>query len=133
MLLNNITELLEQMAIEGRRYFTPLYLSKRLNKKISEKDLTKLLLSPFCQDILISNFEVECPEGDTDFIEHDISLIPTEMRVCHLCGIDYIPDPKRIWVSFDFRDDYLQKIKKKNLQPESPLNQDIKKCELITV
>lgn len=133
MLLENIMELLEQMALEGRRYFTPLYINKRLNGVIFEKDLTVLLLSPVCNDILISNFELECPEGDTDIIINDISLIPNEVRNCSVCGIEYTPDPKRIWISFNFRDEYIQKVKKKNIQQEHTANQNLKECVLIKV
>lgn len=134
MLLNNITELLEQMALEGKRYFTPLYIYKRLNEDISENDLTKLLLSSCCHDIITTNFEVECPDGDTDIIIQDISLIPNEKRNCHLCGIEYFPDPKHIWISFNFKEDYIQQVKKKNYKHlENNTNQSPKEHLLMKV
>lgn len=116
MLLNDINDLLLQMALEERRYFTPLYIRQRLNNKASEKEITELLLSPICRDIVVPNFEVQCPNGDTDIIVHDLQSIPSEQRVCLLCDEEYAPDPRRIWISFDFTDEYSRKIKKKSSQ-----------------
>ncbi|KAA8673374.1 hypothetical protein [Clostridium sp. HV4-5-A1G] len=103
--------LLENMAIENRRNFSPLYVCKRLKTR-DIKEVTYSLINDF-KDILKINYEVECPNGDSDFIVDDISQIKDEMRICHHCGEKYIPDPKNIWLTFNFKDDFKDYVKKK--------------------
>lgn len=108
-----IVEILENMAIEGRRNFSPLYVCKRLGTE-NIKEVTAFLFSECCRDILKPNFEVQCPQGDSDFIVHDLNLVPINtVKICHICGSEYIPNLKDIWVTFDFTDDYIKHIKKK--------------------
>lgn len=108
-----IFDILESMAAEGRRHFSPLYVCKRLGTE-NVKEVIRFLFSDFCKDILRPNFEVQCPEGDSDFVVHDLNSIPTNtVKICRVCGVEYIPDLKNIWVTFDFTDDYIKNIKKK--------------------
>lgn len=132
-MLKDIYEVLEQMAIEGRKFFTPLYISKKLSFNIAEKDLTEILLKYF-HEVLITNFEVECPDGHSDFIVHDLDLVSTELVNCRICGMEYIPDPSRIWISFDFKPDFIELVKKKaRSSGNNHVNQKIEKCNLVTV
>lgn len=105
-----IIKLLEIMAVEGKRNFSPLYICEQLNIK-DEKEVAILLFS--LTDIVKPNYEVECPEGDTDFAVDNLDSITSEPRICHLCGAEYVPDPKRIWVSFNFVDSFKDEVKKK--------------------
>jgi hypothetical protein len=108
-----LNSLLEKMALEGRRYFSPKYICDRL-QNADLKEVTNYLLSNSYSDIVIPSFEIECPDGDSDFIVTDPSLIPTELRICHLCGMEYVPSPKRIWLTFNFTEEFKQYVKKKN-------------------
>lgn len=108
-----VMDLLQKMALEGRRYFSPHYICERLGID-DAKEVASFLLSATCKDIVIPRFEVECPEGDSDFSTTDISLISNDPRTCRYCGTEYIPDPKHIWLTFNFTDQYKQDIKKKN-------------------
>lgn len=106
-----IDDVLEEMALEGRRHFAPHYVCQRLG--ISEiKGVTNYLLS-LVGSKLIPSFEVECPNGDIDFAVNDPRLISKETRICHICREEYEPDPKRTWLAFDFTERYLLHVKKK--------------------
>lgn len=131
MRLYQIVKILETLALENKRYFTPLYIANRFSIDDIE-ELTKILLSPLCKGIVVPNFEIECPEGDTDFIVHDPLSIPDESRVCHLCGVEYVPNPKRIWISFNFSDEFVNDLKKKTYQYQKGLqNYQEKKLTLV--
>lgn len=126
MRLYQIIKILETLAIEEKRNFTPHYIANRFNIDDVE-ELTKILLSPLYKGIVIPNFEIECPEGDTDFIVHDPLSIPDEPRVCHLCGVEYVSNPKRIWISFNFTDEFTNNLKKKNCQHQKGLENNQEK------
>lgn len=126
-----VNDILEKMAMEGRRHFSPLYVCERLNTE-NIKDVVEFLFSDSCKDIIKPNFEVMCPEGDTDFIVHSLDLIPTnDVRMCHLCGTEYIPSLKDIWVTFDFTDGYINHIKKKTRCSLLPMMKNKKKSSVI--
>lgn len=112
--------LLEDMVIENRRNFSPLYICSRLDVD-DIKGITCLLINDF-NDILSVNYEVECPNGDSDFIVNDISLIKDEIRICHHCGEEYVPDPKNIWITFNFKDDFKDYVKKKESRQIKVMN-----------
>lgn len=108
-----LMSILESMAFEGKNHFSPLYISNTYKTADVEK-VVSLLLSDLFREIVIPILEVECPEGDADFTVQGINDLPQELRVCHQCGIEYVPDPKHIWVTFDFSADFKEFVKKKN-------------------
>jgi hypothetical protein len=108
-----INDALKEMAYEERKYFSPHYVSTRTG--IADlKYVTEHLLSLAASGkILFVNYEIECPEGDSDFSVNKLEDLVFEPRICHVCGVEYIPDLDRIWVTFDFYPDYVDFIKKK--------------------
>jgi len=114
----DIDNLLESMACQEKIHFAPSYVCNKLGINDSEK-VANYLLS-LVPKKLVPLFEVECPEGDSDFrVENPNSLPLEEPRVCHHCGIEYVPDPNRIWLAFNFADHYIKSVKKNNV-PKTP-------------
>lgn len=119
MIKYRIYELLKDMAKDDIKKFSPVYICERLcvdNIKL----ITCVLINNF-KDILKVNYEVECPNGDSDFIVDDISLIKDEMRICHHCGQEYVPNPKNIWITFNFKSDFKNYIKKSSHNIYNPV------------
>lgn len=106
-----IDDLLEIMAIEGRRRFSPNYVCERLN--IDDIMAVADYLISLTGQKLVPQFEVECPNGDSDFSVSDPRLITSDNRCCSICGEEYMPDPDRVWLVFDFTDKFVDHIKKK--------------------
>lgn len=110
-----IDDELEKMAIEGCQHFAPHYICQRLG--INEISAVADYLLSLTNSKLIPYFEVECPNGDSDFIVENPNYIPSEPRECSICGIEYEPDPENIWLAFDFTPQYLDHIKKNYSRP----------------
>lgn len=115
-----IDDLLERMASEGRNHFAPHYVCERLNYSLDQINSVADYLLSLSGRKLIPLFEVECPEGDCDFVIDNPLLLDNEYRTCSYCGTEYIPDPDRIWLCFNFTNDYLEHVKKKNALKQSP-------------
>lgn len=107
----DIDDLLEQLVLEGRQHFSPHYMCQRLG--ISDIDGVADYLLSLANVKLIPYYEVECPEGDSDFIIPDPTKLEQEPRICRFCGTEYIPDPNRIWLAFDFTKSFIDHVKKK--------------------
>lgn len=113
-----IDDALEIMAGEGRMHFSPLYVCERSG--VSDiKTVTEHMFSLVDYQLKVY-FEVECPEGDSDFAVTDPSSLNKELRVCSICGTSYIPSADRIWIAFDFLPEYVANVKKKQKAPFSP-------------
>ncbi|MCM3705303.1 hypothetical protein M3205_06120 [Cytobacillus firmus] len=111
-----IDEILEEMALENKSHFSPRYICNRSGIH-DLKAVTEYLIQLVGQKLRVT-FEVECPEGDSDFAVESPHELSNEKRICHICGVEYIPNPERIWVAFDFLPEYKQYVKKKrNLNP----------------
>ncbi|MCY9027164.1 hypothetical protein MOF32_30295 [Priestia megaterium] len=119
-----IDDILEEMAIEGKRYFSPHYIisiAKQSGQILTLKETTNHLLSLVGSNKKLQVFyEVECPNGDNDFPISSPLELSNEERTCHLCHVEYIPSPDRVWVYFDFTPAYKNYLKKKSLVPEQP-------------
>jgi len=109
--LFSIDDILEEMALEGKTHFAPHYINTRGGFNDLE-GVTKYLLKEVGTKLEI-NFEIECPEGDSDFAIDTLDEIPSEERECSICGILYTPSSDNVWVSFDFTSEYRNHIKKK--------------------
>lgn len=110
-----IDDLLERMAAEGRNHFAPHYICQRLNMPDTEvSDIADYLLSLSGKKV-IPLFQVECPEGDSDFVIENPLLLDESPRICRFCGIEYIPDPGRIWLRFNFTPEFINHVKKKTI------------------
>lgn len=109
-----IDDILEEMAIEERVHFSPHYVCTRAG--IDDlKSVTEYLLKLVGQKLIV-NFEVECPEGDSDFAVKTPQELRNEERACHICGKEYVPNPDRVWIIFDFIPEYKEYVKKKNIK-----------------
>lgn len=108
-----IDDLLRQMALEGRRRFSPRYICGRL--KINNDEEVANYLLGLAESKVIPMFEVECPNGDSDFFVDHPNKILYEPRYCSICGIEYIPDPDQIWLVFNFTNKYVE-YEKKNVE-----------------
>lgn len=106
-----IDEVLARMASEGRTHFSPHYVCTYIGVA-DLKSVTEYLLSLVGSKLKVY-YEVECPDGDSDFIITSPKELSGQSRKCSYCGIEYTPSPDRIWIAFDFTDDYLEFIKKK--------------------
>lgn len=110
-----IDELLRKMAFEEKRHFAPQYICEKLGLKDIQV-VSQYLLS-LVPKYLLALWEVECPEGDSDFIVSHPSLIKkNELRNCSYCGVEYYPDSNRVWLAFNFNPDYVKSLKKKQMQ-----------------
>lgn len=107
-----IDDVLEEMALENKTHFSPRYICHRSG--ILDLKIVTEYLERFIGSKLIINFEVECPEGDSDFAVMSPEQVETEPRRCHICNTEYVPDQNKIWVSFDFTPDFIEHVKKKN-------------------
>jgi hypothetical protein len=106
-----IDDVLEEMAKEGRKHFSPHYVCARTG--IADlKFVTEHMLTQVGKKLRVY-FEVECPEGDSDFPVNNPLDIVQEERECHICGIKYTPNPEKVWIAFDFLPPYLEHVKKK--------------------
>jgi hypothetical protein len=109
--LYTIDEVLEDMAFEGRTHFSPHYVAARAGLH-DLKAVTEYLFS-LVGTKLIVYFEVECPDGDSDYAVKSPSDIIFEPRNCSICNITYTPSPDRVWIAFDFVSQYIDYVKKK--------------------
>jgi hypothetical protein len=111
-----IDDILEEMALENKSHFSPHYVCNR--SKINDlKAVTEYLLQLVGNKLNVY-FEVECPEGDSDFAVESPLDLSKEVRKCHICGNEYTPDLEKIWISFDFKPQYKEYVKKKRKQKE---------------
>lgn len=108
-----IDNILDDMAVEERKHFSPHYVCNRAGET-NLKEVTEHLLYLVGYKLKVY-FEVECPEGDSDFAVSHPSQIEKKVRTCSICGVEYIPDENRIWVAFDFLPEYVDVVKKKPL------------------
>lgn len=123
-----IDDALDIMAQEGRTHFSPLYVCQRSG--VSDiKTATEYMFSLIGYKLKVY-FEVECPEGDSDFAVTDPSLIGKEIRICSICGTSYTPSADRIWIAFDFLPEYVASIKKKQ---EAPFRLDLNSRSMLAV
>lgn len=106
-----IDDLLEQMAMENKTHFAPHFICQKLGN-IEINEIADCLLS-FVPKILFPLWEVECPLGDSDFVVSNPKLLPNDLQTCHHCGLEYYPDPERVWLAFNFNPEYVSHIKKK--------------------
>ncbi|PFW81359.1 hypothetical protein COL27_20685 [Bacillus sp. AFS075960] len=110
-MLFDIDDALEEMALEGRSHFSPHYVCNRAN--ISDlKMVTEYLYKQVGYKLRVY-YEIECPEGDSDFAVDSLSDLMIEERSCQICGTRYTPDLDRVWIAFDFMSNYIEHIKKK--------------------
>lgn len=109
-----IDDILEEMVLENRSHFSPHFICSRAN--IDDlKSVTDHLFNQVGSKLKVY-FEVECPEGDSDFSVRSPQELNPELEVaCHICGTKYLPDPDRVWISFDFTPNYIEYVKKKKL------------------
>lgn len=116
-----IDDVLEEMALEGKKHFSPHYVCARTG--IADlKFVTEHMLSQVGKKLRVY-FEIECPEGDSDYAVDSPLDIVEEERQCHVCGIRYIPNTDKVWVAFDFLPPYVEHVKKKlRGQPTLPLS-----------
>lgn len=115
-----IDDVLEEMAIEDKTHFSPRLICQKSN--INDlKFVTEYLLSLVKSKSRIKvNYEVECPNGDSDFAIKDPNELELELRECHICTIPYRPSLDRIWISFDFLPEYKEHVKKKGYYKKEP-------------
>jgi len=124
-----IDDALEIMAIEGRTHFSPLYVCQRSG--VSDIKIATEHLFSLVGYRLKVYFEVECPEGDSDFAVTNPSSITKETRTCSICGTTYIPSADRIWIAFDFLPEYVAaSVKKKQ---EATLRLDLNPRSMLAV
>lgn len=115
-----IDEILENMVREDKRYFSPHYIISAAATQgvdLSLKQVTEYLLSLVPTKIKV-HYDVECPNGDSDFAIDSPHQIKDEFRTCHICHTEYIPSLDRVWVYFDFTPEYRDYIKKKRVIPK---------------
>jgi len=105
-----VDDLLEQMAMQNIQHFSPYYLCHQLNIT-SVEDITNYLLT-LVNKKLIAYYEIQCPEGHSDYAVTDPTQIIIDERECEFCGNQYTPDPNDIWITFDFTEYYLNHVKK---------------------
>ncbi|WP_201317825.1 hypothetical protein [Paenibacillus sp. EPM92] len=107
---------LEEMAVQDKKFFSPHFVCTYTGiadlKAVSEYLFTEAAKTK--RKKIYVYYEVECPEGDSDFSVDTPEKLPIIERRCHICGIDYIPNPERIWVGFNFTSEYLQFVKKRS-------------------
>lgn len=106
-----IDDILEEMAMDNIKHFSPHYVCNLSNNN-NLKEVTDYLLELVGRKLKVY-FEVECPEGDSDYAVDSPADIEFKPRTCSICNIEYIPDPERVWVAFDFLPEYLEYVKKK--------------------
>lgn len=107
-----LDDILEEMAREKKVHFSPHYLCTRSGIH-DLKGVTEYLLKLVNQKLIV-NFEVECPDGDSDYALNTLGEMDSVPKECHICGRSYTPDPERVWIIFDFTDEYKSYVKKKN-------------------
>lgn len=110
-MLYTIEDILEEMVIENKRNFSPHYICNRSGIK-DIKLVTECLFDLVGKKLSVF-YEVECPEGDSDFEIKSLSDLPQEIKICHICGVEYKPNIERIWVGFNFLPEYIFHVKKK--------------------
>jgi len=110
-----LSGLLEKMALEGKRHFSPHYVCT-LSGIADIVLVSEYLFQQVSRKRLKVFFEVECPEGDSDFAIKSPDEIPRTKRKCHICGTEYVPNPEKIWVAFSFEQAYLDYLKKKTIK-----------------
>ncbi|PLV34979.1 hypothetical protein BSP4_10950 [Bacillus subtilis subsp. subtilis] len=115
-----IDEILENMVREDKRYFSPHYIisvAANQGENLSLKQVTEYLLSLVPAKLRVY-YEVECPNGDSDFAIDSPHQKLDEFKICHICNTEYMPSLDRVWVSFDFTPEYRAYIKKKRVVPK---------------
>jgi len=108
-----LEDTLRWMAEQGKRHFSPHYVCAQ-SGGTDIKVVSEYLLSEVGRKLVVY-YEVECPEGDSDFtIKSDLEL-KQEKRSCQICGIEYIPSLNRIWIAFDFLPQYIDYVKSRRV------------------
>ncbi|GGF72709.1 hypothetical protein GCM10010912_17390 [Paenibacillus albidus] len=109
-----LDDTLEIMAQNNKKHFSPHFVCAQSG--IADiKAVTEYLYSQVGRKLKVY-YEVECPDGDSDFAVVSPDLVSDDWKVCSICGIDYIPDPDRVWVAFDFLPPYIDHVKKKSIK-----------------
>ena len=111
MLEFQLDDALEIMALQEKRHFSPHYVCT-VTGIADLKAVTEYMLSVVNKKLRVY-YEVECPEGDSDFAVKSPLDIKYELRKCHICGTPYTPDPNKIWIAFDFLPQYIEHVKKR--------------------
>jgi hypothetical protein len=106
-----LDDILEEMAYENKSHFSPHYISNRAGIK-DLRSVSEYLLKLVGAKLNVC-YEVECPEGDSDFSVESPFHLPEEQKRCHICGTKYVPSIDRVWISFDFLPEYREYVKKK--------------------
>ncbi len=98
-----LDEYLNSIAEEGTKRFSPNHMAERtgLDIQISQT----ILLRTAQIGTIQTYYEIECPEGDSDFFVTRIEDVDWNTEcVCRVCGTEYIPNPSNIWVTFSILD-----------------------------
>lgn len=110
-----LEETLKDMAIHDKKFFSPHYVCAYSGiadlKLVSEYLLNEA--AKIKRKKIYVYYEVECPEGDSDFSVANPIELPTSECICHQCGVSYTPDPQKVWVGFNFTPKYIEYVKKK--------------------
>ena len=79
--------------------FSPRIISETTGLK--KEVLQKILLRASQLKVLVTSYEIECPEGDSDFSVSSIHKIPWGVELqCRVCDTIYTPSISNIWLTF---------------------------------
>lgn len=99
--LEQINRFLAEAYEEGLIRFSPLLLKQKSN--LSDDRSIEALLKCTQRGILKINYEIQCPQCESsDAVVNRLEEIPVEEIKCRVWDDPYTPEPKFIWVTFDF-------------------------------
>lgn len=96
---------LHYLSDEGAKRFTPKLVSEKID--ISLEETRTLLLRASQLGVLEPFFEIECPEGDSDFFVKSLEEINWGKEVqCRVCDSIYIPSSEHVWLTFSLKGEF---------------------------
>lgn len=89
-----------------RKRVTINYVSRKLG--LPMQVASDLMYAAYRCAILQPNFDIVCPFCDKTFkVVNDLSLIPIENIKCEECEEEFVPDPRKVWVTYSVRPEFI--------------------------
>jgi len=96
-----INKFLEYAQANTLNRFSPVLFQQQSKKNLAW--CLESLLKKVHEGVLKVNYEIECPKcGNSTLVVHKLKDIPSVVIDCRYCDEQYIPNPKRVWITFDF-------------------------------
>ena len=100
--IEKLGKCLKEVGEKGITRFSPRYVADYIG--LNQEDTNKILLRAVQVGIIHIYYEIECPQGDSDFYVTELKDVDWDVEHnCRVCGTTYTPSPNHVWVTFGTR------------------------------